>query len=398
MKYVKPNQVSHLSDDEIEKLIKDYYDGVKIKDIIEIYKIDCQPSSFRKILPAIETEQVCLYCNHKLQIQYLSRNYSSFNTELICPECGHEPENEYCPCNTCRERAREEKRKEQQKKDEQARKIKQEKEQFIREVLYFKQKQERDIDTLSFEERVYIGAILREGIDEGYNFIKPFSQFRTPIAPTPVLSKDITNMFYQNNIIKIYPETDFECFTDIDFENRNYSFYSNKVYWQLNLKCAYLEKVMLIDSLINPTPKTNGYETYCLWRKIALNECLEYLLHNIETMFNITYKVGDKTNGVLNDLLNEFSVGQIYHLIYTATNKALRFKEEHCVANNHAANSIIGYMQSLGERAQNDHWNLNNYNRVKECPQSLISKFFFERILRINEMGFTQKPQLIGIE
>ena len=126
MKYVKPNQVSHLSDDEIEKLIKDYYDGVKIKDIIEIYKIDCQPSSFRKILPAIETEQVCLYCNHKLQIQYLSRNYSSFNTELICPECGHEPENEYCPCNTCRERAREEKRKEQQKKDEQARKIKQE--------------------------------------------------------------------------------------------------------------------------------------------------------------------------------------------------------------------------------------------------------------------------------
>ena len=102
MKYVKPNQVSHLSDDEIEKLIKDYYDGVKIKDIIEIYKIDCQPSSFRKILPAIETEQVCLYCNHKLQIQYLSRNYSSFNTELICPECGHEPENEYCPCNTCR--------------------------------------------------------------------------------------------------------------------------------------------------------------------------------------------------------------------------------------------------------------------------------------------------------
>lgn len=239
MKYVKPNQISHLSDDEIEKLIKDYYDGVKIKDIIEIYKIDCQPSSFRKILPAIETEQVCLYCNHKLQIQYLSRDYSSFNTELICPECGHEPENEYCPCNTCRERAREEKRKEQQKKDEQARKIKQEKEQFIREVLYFKQKQERDIDTLSFEERVYIGAILREGIDEGYNFIKPFSQFRTPIAPTPVLSKDITNMLYQNNIIKIYPETDFECFTDIDFENRNYSFYSNKVYWQLNLECAY---------------------------------------------------------------------------------------------------------------------------------------------------------------
>ena len=119
MKYVKPNQVSHLSDDEIEKLIKDYYDGVKIKDIIEIYKIDCQPSSFRKILPAIETEQVCLYCNHKLQIQYLSRNYSSFNTELICPECGHEPENEYCPCNTCRERAREEKRKEQQKKEHQ---------------------------------------------------------------------------------------------------------------------------------------------------------------------------------------------------------------------------------------------------------------------------------------
>lgn len=396
MKYIKPRQISHLSDDETEQLLKSYYNDSRIKDIIEAYKINCQPSSFRKLLPALETEQLCPYCNSRLIIQYLPRNYSLNNTQLICPECGHEPESEYCHCNTCREKARQEMLKEQQRKNEYALKIKQENERLVRELLYSGENQERDIDTLSFEERIYIGAVLREGIDEEYNIIKPFKQFRMPIAPTPMLSREITNILYKNNIIRIYPETDLECFTDIDIEKKTYSFYTNEVYWQLNLKSTYLDKVTLIDSLINPFEEINIYEAYCQWRKIALNECLEYLLYNIEAMFGITYKVGDKTTGVLNDLLNEYSVGQIYYLIYNATNKALRFKEENCVGNNHAANSIIGYMQSLGERAQNNHWDLNNYSRVKDCPQSLVSKFFFERILKINELGFTQKPHIIG--
>ena len=398
MKYIKSEKISHLSNDEIEQLIKDYYNNCKIKDIIETYKIDCQPSSFRKILPTIETVELCHYCKHTLQIQYLPRNYSLNNTRLICPECGHEPENEHCRCNTCTERAIQEKLEKQQKQQEQALKIKRENERVLRELLYSPKNQEIDIDTLSFEERVYVGAVLREGIDEGYNIIKPFSQFRTPIAPTPILSREITDTLYKSRIIRIHPETPLECFTDIDIEKKSFSFYTNEVYWLLNLKSTYLEKVTIIDSLINPFEQTNAYEAYCLWRKIALNECLEYLLHNIETVFNITYKVGEKTNGVLNDLLNEYSVGQIYYLIYNATNKALRFKEENCVGNNHAANAIIGYMQSLGERAQNYHWILNNYSRVKDCPQSLVSKFFFERILKINEMGFTQKPQIIDIK
>ena len=55
MKYVKPNQVSHLSDDEIEKLIKDYYDGVKIKDIIEIYKIEGKSKINESVLKKYKT-------------------------------------------------------------------------------------------------------------------------------------------------------------------------------------------------------------------------------------------------------------------------------------------------------------------------------------------------------
>ena len=398
MKYINPSLISHLSNDETEQLIKDYYNDIKIKDIIETYKINCQPSSFRKLLPAIETEQLCPYCNHKLQIQYLPRNHSGINLLLICPECRHEPDSGYCCCKTCIERARQEEFEEQKKKYKERLKIEQENKLLIQELLYSEQNQERDIATLSFEEKVYIGAVLRGGIDEDYNIIKPFSQFHTPIAPTPMFSKEITDMLYQNNILRVSPETDLECFADIDIEKRRYTFYTNKVYWYLNLKSPYLEKVTLIDFLVNPLEEANAYEAYCLWRKIALNECLEYLLYSIKEMFNITYKVGDKTNGVLNDLLNEYSVGQIYYLIYNATNKALRFKEENCVGNSHAANSIIGYMQSLGERAQNNHWVLNNYSRVKDCPQSLVSKFFFERILKINEMGFTQKPQIIGAE
>ncbi len=51
--------------------------------------------------------------------------------------------------------------------------------------------------------------------------------------------------------------------------------------------------------------------------------------------------------------------------------------------------------QARAERAKIDGrsstW--EEYNRIKKCPESALSKFFFERVFPIGEKGFKEKPR-----
>ena len=55
---------------------------------------------------------------------------------------------------------------------------------------------------------------------------------------------------------------------------------------------------------------------------------------------------------------------------------------------------VISSCEGQGERAIANNWNLTNYSRVKDLPQSQISKIFFDSILQISYLGFSEKPTL----
>lgn len=73
---------------------------------------------------------------------------------------------------------------------------------------------------------------------------------------------------------------------------------------------------------------------------------------------------------------------------------ALLQKDKH-LSNQKAANSIITFAQSYAERAKINKWVISNFSRIKELPESMLSKFFFERILKIGNAGFTEVPRVI---
>jgi len=58
------------------------------------------------------------------------------------------------------------------------------------------------------------------------------------------------------------------------------------------------------------------------------------------------------------------------------------------------SNTIVGNAQSFAERARINKWELQKYNRIKDCPQSALSRFFFERIIKIGFDGFNEIPSL----
>jgi hypothetical protein len=252
-----------------------------------------------------------------------------------------------------------------------------------------------ELDTLPFKERVYLGALLREGISEDFNVIFPLPTFANPLAPTNDYASNITNVLYKRKAIRVHPDSDFSAFTNVDPDAGTADYNRFKVKWTLNIRHKTLNKVPLVDAIINPQLEAEPEELYLLWKEIALHECLEYLLHSIQEIMQVEYRVGEKTITIMSDLLTSFSVSQIYGLIYRSTNNALRFQREKRVSMAQAANSIVGSALNYGERAKVEGWDMRKFGREKACPESALSKFFFERVLKIGYNGFNETPKIM---
>ena len=94
-------------------------------------------------------------------------------------------------------------------------------------------------------------------------------------------------------------------------------------------------------------------------------------------------------------ILNDFSVSQIYGIIWRAVADASKLYLEKGISKKHAANSVIGACERYAERAKINGWDLTQYNRIKDLPQSVLSLFYFNRVLGIGEMGFRVPPTIV---
>lgn len=375
----------HLSNEQIQELIERYYDKEKVSDLISYYNLELQPSQLVKHLPPEVLEVKCIYCNLNLVKKRVSRDSQSWKINpAFCSKCGHE-EGNICSCQNCKNL-----------ENYQRNRSLQEKQDFLYIWINHEDKEKIEINDLTFIDKVFLGALLREGISEDYNFIRPIESFINPLTPTFEFHSEFIDRLFNIGAIVIHQNTDPESISIEDYEEGDYSFYPYKVTWALNVKSDKLNKVPLIDSIINPIDikKEDFEDAFLLWKKIAVYESIEYFEHSVNNILGINYNIGDKTKTVLNDLTNDFSVSQIYGILYKATNNALRFEAEKGVSTKHAANTIIGNAQSFAERARINKWDLAKYNRIKDCPQSILSRFFFERVIKIGYDGFNEIPDI----
>ena len=94
-------------------------------------------------------------------------------------------------------------------------------------------------------------------------------------------------------------------------------------------------------------------------------------------------------------ILNDFSVSQIYGIIWRAVADASKLYLEKGISKKHAANSVIGARERYAERVKINGRDLTQYNRIKDLPQSELSLFYFNRVLGIGEMGFRVPPTIV---
>lgn len=128
--------------------------------------------------------------------------------------------------------------------------------------------------------------------------------------------------------------------------------------------------------------------------KIAVEECIEYLLYQLRKV-SFEFSPGEKTYKTFEMILNDFSVSQIYGIIWKSVSEASRLYLEKRMTKKHAANSVIGACERYADRAKINKWNLVSYNRIPDLPQSILSEFFFYKVLKIGDKGFYSVPQIL---
>jgi hypothetical protein len=383
------DSLSHLSEEQVLDLIERYYDNEKVSDLISEYNIDIRPSELIRCFPPEVLDTTCIYCNIKRIRRRVSRSNPSWKLEPdYCPNCFHH-NGERCFCKNCNSTELEKKNTEINDKQK-----------FIDIWLEQYEEDKIDLENLSFIDKVYLGALLREGMSEDYEYIRPAETFINPLAPTREFVLEIIKHLEKIDAIVIHPDTGHNTIVINDYENGNYSYYPYKVMWSLNVKSAGHSKAALVEIIINPIGLDNSQfnEALELWKGIALYESIEYFRDSVENILGIDYEIGDKTKTILSDLVSYYSVSQIYGILYKATNNALRFQAEKGVSMKHASNTIIGNAQSYGDRAKINKWDLQKYNRIKNCPESALSKFFFDRIIKIGINGFHEVPNVNRIQ
>lgn len=376
---------------QIESLMNKYYNGVKASDIIKEYNIDTTSSKLYTLFPPIICEDIiCPVCNEPMYKERDSKSSYSWNKKKpFCAICGHTDEI-ICKCNYCiaeREKVR-------KLNEERKVRILQEKREKIKKV-YDLNIVPVNYSELNFREKVFLGALLRTSLSEDMEVILPLNDAERELAPTIGYIKEILSYLIGRGVISVDSNSSIDAFLDsneekdIEFPN---VYYITMVKYRINI-VGDEEIKNILSKIINPKSFSDADKEDALniWKEIALEECIEYFEYQMKSV-RFDFNIGEKTIAIFKDLLENFSVSQIYGIIYKSVANATKYYQESSVSKKQAANSVIGGCQRYAERAMINNWELAKYSRIKELPQSMISEFFFDRVIGVGSLGFNMPP------
>jgi len=384
-------KLRHLTMLQIESLMNKYYNGVKASDIIKEYNIDTTSSKLYTLFPPIICEDIiCPVCNEPMYKERDSKSSYSWNKKKpFCAICGHTDEI-ICKCNYCiaeREKVR-------KLNEERKVRILQEKIEKIKKV-YDLNIVPVNYSELNFREKVFLGALLRTSLSEDMEVILPLNDAERELAPTIGYIKEILSYLIGRGIISVDSNSSIDAFLDsneekdIEFPN---VYYITMVKYRINI-VGDEDIKNILSKIINPKSFSDEDKEDALniWKEIALEECIEYFEYQMESV-RFDFNIGEKTIAIFKDLLENFSVSQIYGIIYKSVANATKYYQESSVSKKQAANSVIGGCQRYAERAMINNWELAKYSRIKELPQSMISEFLFDRVIGVGSLGFNMPP------
>lgn len=390
------DEIKHLSSTEIEDLYQKYLDGEKNSVLIKEYKIDINPNKLITVLPPKKLDDtLCPYCDVPMFTKRRSKSASSWDIPPIeCYECDHKIFSEkhsfrrqLCNCQECINIRRQEKIEAERERREK-----------IREKYSIDDREAIEYSELNFFHKLVLLTLFRMQTDEDFEYILSLDDPSRveSLCPTDQMDLECLKELFSCGAIIIDPESRVEAFVeDEDFN----SFYLSRIRWIPNVTLDGLERADLneiykeiyneIKSGIQAQWEKEIFKT--LFR-IAREEVLKYV-HVRADELNVDFTAENKTREVVNQLLQNFSVSEIYYFVKKSVENAhIYYSKGYANNKKHAANTIPNKILSLGERALSEGWNTYKYSRDSRAPRSYISMIFYDFFLQDEDSGFSKAP------
>lgn len=377
-------KLSHLSNEDFEELLLRYYDPEKtytVTQIISDFEIDAQPGELAKLFPQTIHDEECPYCEgQKLRSTARSRS-STFPNLPTCPNCGHE-DRDYCHCSNCRKQ-------EFAEKQEATKHL-----QALVEHYYGEHSLHHSIsvDELNLREMIFLKALVSHKSTEDLKFVVPTAETQTKLAPRSEMIWDMLRpLYHRASVIAPSAESDLSAFKFED-ENECPSFFLNKVKWLLLPTLTSTEKINYLsdlDSKLKSLKEAEKFESEnrSLWHEIVKSEAIEYYEYKLSEVNVQLDKVGDKTNMIFEDLVDRFSLAQIYHIIFVTVRNTHHWTTQNRIPRYQAKNAYSGALERNANKYEAEGW-LKEFRRDFYCPQSTVSAIFFDYYLELGDSYF----------
>lgn len=306
-------KLAHLRPKQIIQLMDEYYAGVRVKKLIEDYKVNCRPNDLHKYFPPIVLDKRCPICGEnflkkrpsKTEIENQGNPYRKIEAKKpYCPSCGH-IDDDICECAACVEKRKEEQIKREAELEKMANEIKIELEKSYTGKV--------SVDELGFKDRIYLASLLGYGLSDDANVIKSLSECENSYSCLAEGDMDerIVDYLLKRNIMIIDTSYLVYAFKQGKVENK-YMRYKLNVEIDDNNIGALQE---LMSPKIDFSDENNIVDAYNLWKEVAMNDCIAFLVNEMRKK-KVEFCPVKKTYILIDSMLKHFSTLQVQYIIY----------------------------------------------------------------------------------
>ena len=318
MRMIIHEKLAHLRPKQIIQLMDEYYAGVRVKKLIEDYKVNCRPNDLHKYFPPIVLDKRCPICGEnflnkrlsKTEIENQGNPYRKIEAKKpYCPRCGH-IDDEVCGCDACVEKRKKEQIKREAELEKRANKIKIKLEKSYTGKV--------SVDELGFKDRIYLASLLGYGLSDDANVIESLSECEnscTCLADGDMDERIIDYLLKRNIII-------------IDINSLKYALKHGEdenrfMRYKLNVEIDD-NNIDALQGLMSPkidfSDENNIVDAYNLWKEVAMNDCIAFLVNEMRKK-NVEFCPVKKTEIMMDSMLKHFSIRQVQYIIYKSVNE-----------------------------------------------------------------------------
>ncbi len=257
----------------------------------------------------------------------------------------------------------------------------------------------RDPATLSLEDAVFLTSLVRLCGTEDLSHVRSLGTVSPgSFSPKKKFDHNILNQLWGHNLIFVHPDSPVEAFGE---ENPR-SVYLFLVNWLTPIRRDGESPLSFISELedrfrTKQWPDEWNTQWHPLWKKIAIEECLQYLEMSLAE-HKLALSPGEKTLLVLNNTLEDYAVSQVFNFIWRAVRDAAAFYMRESVPKQHAANTVVGAIQRYAERAKSEAWEVKPFRRNYNLPQSMVSRVFSDAVMQFGDEGFERAPRIGAVK